>query len=96
VLDDLQRALTAAPRDIIVVVRDDRRTRRNLDSAFGTLFEQAVRLTTGKDVTVRMDPPPIAVTHAEPPSGDAHTRRCLLALAGDHLVTLEPCGEGPG
>ena len=46
------------PENRAVLLRDDRTTRINLVSAFGSLIETAVRLQTGRNLQIWIEPPP--------------------------------------
>lgn len=57
VLDVLAPVAAALPPDAVVQLDDDRGSRANLDACFGTLVETAVRLRTGLDRRVWIEPP---------------------------------------
>jgi hypothetical protein len=57
-LDDLVAATASLGDDAVVVIHDDRSTRVNMSSAFGTLLPDAYRLRTGRTLRFHLDPPP--------------------------------------
>jgi hypothetical protein len=52
------RAAAADPDLAHITIVDDRTTRRSVVNAFGTLLPVAVRLATGRDIAVWLEPPP--------------------------------------
>jgi hypothetical protein len=56
----------SAPGGLTVLLKDDRRARPALDSAFATLAQDAVDLIVGPGVRVAMDPPPTNALFADP------------------------------
>ena len=57
VLDEIAPVAAALPPDAVLQLDDDRSSRANLDASFGTLVETAVRLRTGLDRRVWIEPP---------------------------------------
>ena len=57
VLDEIAPVAAGLPPDRVVRLDDDRSVRTNLDAAFGTLIEEAVRLRTGTARRVWIEPP---------------------------------------
>ena len=57
VLDEIAPVAARLPPDRVVRLDDDRSVRTNLDAAFGTLIEEAVRLRTGMTRRVWIEPP---------------------------------------
>lgn len=60
VLDEIAPVVAALPPEGVVRLDDDRGARANLDSSFGTLLASAVRLRTGLERRVWIEPPVIA------------------------------------
>ena len=59
VLDEIAPVAAGLPPDRVVWLDDDRSVRTNLDAAFGTLIEEAVRVRTGVTRRVWIEPPVI-------------------------------------
>ena len=57
VLDEIAPVAASLPPDGVLQLDDDRDTRTNLDSAFGTLIETAVLVRTGRRRQVWIEPP---------------------------------------
>jgi hypothetical protein len=57
-LDDIREATRSIPAGATVVILDDRTTRINLASAFGTLINDAVQVSTGRRLNMVLEPPP--------------------------------------
>jgi len=67
VLRDIREATRDIPDDAIIVVLDDRRTKINVAAAFGTLLNDAVLLTTGRRLTLWVEPQTPGAEGAKPP-----------------------------
>ena len=60
VLDEISPVAAGLPPDGVVLLDDDRAARANLDACFGTLLANAVRVRTGLDRRVWIEPPVVA------------------------------------
>ena len=60
VLDEIAPVAAALPANGVLLLEDDRGARANLDSSFGTLLANAVRVHTGLDRRVWIEPPVVA------------------------------------
>ena len=60
VLDEIAPVAAALPADGVLLLDDDRAARANLDSSFGALLANAVRVRTGLDRRVWIEPPVVA------------------------------------
>ncbi len=80
VLDEIASVAASLPPGAVVQIDDDRGVRTNLDSTFGTLIETAVRVRTGLNLDVWIQPPPVAWQLAgfvPPDAGDVAVRFAL-------------------
>ena len=80
VLDEVAPVAASLPPDAVVQIDDDRSSRANLDSAFGTLIETAVLVRTGLRLGVWIEPPPVDAQLAglvPPDDGDVAARFAL-------------------
>lgn len=87
VLDAIAPAVADLPPDAVVQLDDDRSARANLDASFGTLVETAVRLHTGLDRRVWIEPPVIDWEAGGLAAPDPDTVAARFALRGG---VLEP------
>jgi hypothetical protein len=78
VLRDIRDGTRDVPDEATVVVSDDRSTKINLASAFGTLLNEAVLLTTGRRLTMWIEPPPPGTEGVTPPCEACVARRFRL------------------
>lgn len=88
VLDEIAPVAAALPPDAVLQLDDDRGSRANLDASFGTLVETAVRLRTGLDRRVWIEPPVVdweAGGLVAPEPGDVAAR---FALRGGVLARV--------
>lgn len=86
VLDEVAPAVAALPPGGVLQLEDDRGARANLDACFGTLLASAVRVRTGLDRRVWIEPPVVAweaAGLAPPAEADIAAR---FALRGGVLV----------
>jgi hypothetical protein len=85
-LADMASHARAIPDGSDIVVRDDRRPRANMASAFGTLVNEALLVSTGRHLNVWVDPP---VANAEAASLRPPCAECVdltLAVRNGRLV----------
>ena len=90
VLDEVASVAAFLPPGGVVQIDDDRGVRTNLDSSFGTLIETAVRVRTGLELDVWIQPPPVAWQLAglvPPDAGDVAVR---FVLQDGALVRVAP------
>ena len=88
-LDAVAPVATALPPEAAVELMDDRGARANLDACFGTLAQTALRLRTGVDRRVWIEPPVIDAPAAglvAPPPEDVAAR---FALRDGALVRVD-------
>jgi hypothetical protein len=86
ILADLAAATRHLPDDAVVVIQDDRTTRVNLDTAIGTLMQDAVVVTTGRRLVIQVEPP---LGGADPAGVAAPCDTCVsvrLRVSGGRLV----------
>jgi hypothetical protein len=84
ILQDLNALTADLPASAVVVVHDDRSARVNLDSTFGTLFNEAFALSSGRRLALWIDPPATDAAWAglEPPCPDCPARHLEVAAGG--------------
>ena len=75
VLRDIRDETRDVPDDATIVVSDDRSTKINVASAFGTLLNEAVLLTTGRRLNMWIEPPPPGAEGGQPPCESCVARR---------------------
>ena len=75
VLRDIRDETLDIPDQATIVVNDDRSTKINLASAFGTLLNEAVLLTTGRRLNIWIEPPPPGTEGVKPPCESCVARR---------------------
>lgn len=85
-LNDLAAFAPRWPSDTWIVLVDDRSRRANLDSTFGTLIGEAVRLRTGRSFPVWVEPPLTYARLAGMPPRCEECRTVRLRLSKGHLV----------
>ena len=83
VLNEVELRSAAWPDGATLVLTDDRSTRVNLNSAFGSLIGDAVALRAHRRFDVRLEPP-AAATHPAPACGGCPVVR--VALQSAHAV----------
>jgi hypothetical protein len=74
-LRDIRDETREAPEGAIVVIVDDRRTRINVATAFGAMINDAVLLTSGRRLSVWIEPPIPGREGTEPPCGSCVHQR---------------------
>jgi hypothetical protein len=75
VLRDIHEETRDVPEGATVVIVDDRRTRINIATGFGWLFNDAVLLTTGRRINMWIDPPVPGQEGYAPPCGSCVYKR---------------------
>jgi len=71
VLRDIRDETRDLPDEATIVVSDDRSTKINVASAFGTLLNDAVLLTTGRRLNMWIEPQTPGTDGAAPPCESA-------------------------
>ena len=89
VLDEIAPVAARLPPDRVVRLDDDRSVRTNLDAAFGTLIEEAVRVRTGMTRRVWIEPPVTAARAGGLVAPDAADVAARFALRDGVLVRVE-------
>ena len=89
VLDEIAPVAARLPPDRVVRLDDDRSVRTNLDAAFGTLIEEAVRVRTGLTRRVWIEPPVTDARAGGLVAPDAADVAARFALRDGVLVRVE-------
>ena len=90
VLDEVAPVAARLPPDRVVRLDDDRSVRTNLDAAFGTLIEEAVRVRTGLRRRVWIEPPVTGWQAGGLAAPDPEDVGARFALRGGVLVRVGP------
>ena len=89
VLDEIAPVAARLPPERVVRLDDDRSVRTNLDAAFGTLIEEAVRVRTGLTRRVWIEPPVTDARVGGLVAPDAADVAARFALRDGVLVRVE-------
>jgi hypothetical protein len=92
VLTSLEAATTPLPAGATVVVHDDRSRRANVESAFGSMLDDAYELKTGRGLNVWIEPPirDAAVAGQKPPCAGCVDMVLTLGADGRLRARLPP------